>query len=609
MLAITLCLAGAYVAPFVQRGWIPHDEGAIALSAERVSSGRRAAPRLRRGIHRRLSYLHAAAFRIGGVRLSSLRYFLFVAFLAFLAAVFGIARRLGPIPLAFGLTLLAAVWSVPNYFASLPSWYNLFFATFTALALTRFIESPRRRWLVVAGLCAGASVLIKQVGFYAIAAGLLFLVDRERRTSSAAGHPTAARPTLFLAAKAGGALAFCALLVAVFGRRGSPMDVVEFVLAPAALAAFTVWDEVRHGRGQSIYRFRSLIGLVAPFLAGAAVPMAAFGGVFAASGSLRFLLHDVFVRSVDPSKHAQYPSLEPRILLPALLYAIVLVVPAPFGGRRGRTVAVAVGIGAVLALCLGFGAQPDVYGAAWNAARSLPLVVTAGAVALLARGAPARDEAAGSRVFLLATMGALVALVQFPFASPIYFCYVAPLAALGMAAVVRSDPRAPRLLHAVLLAFFFLFAAIWMNRGYVFQLGRYFAPYEARGFLAMPRGGLHVPIADARDYTSLIDALASRPAEGGLYAGPDCPEVYFLSGRRNPTRFFFDYQGELYEPEALLRFLEERGIATVVIDRAPAFSRPLPETFIAALRLRFSEPERIGRFLLFRRAPARAGRL
>ena len=596
---LAVALSALYAIPFVLRGWIPHDEGTIAQSAERVLQGEVPHRDFDEGYTGGLSYLHAAAFRVVGVRLSSLRWLLYAAFLPFLAAVFGIARRLGPPWLAFALTLLAAVWSVPNYFASLPSWYNLFLATFAALALMRFIEAPRRRWLVMAGLCAGLSVLIKQVGLYAIAAGILFLVDRERRTSSEDGRDFDRRPTIFLASKAAGALAFFALLAAIFGRRGNFMDAVEFVLPPAALAAFTVWDEARRGRGRSADRFRSLSAMLVPFLAGAAAPIVAFGAWFATAGSLRLLLHDVFVRSIDPTKYAESAALDPRLLLPAALFAIILVFPTTFGGRRERKVAALTAVG--LALILLFGGLPGVYRPAWNSARSLPLAVVAGAVALLARDDAARADIAESKVFLLASMGALVALVQFPFPAPIYFCYAAPLAALGMAAIVRADPRAPRRLHAVLLVFFFLFAAVWMNRGYVFRLGRYFSHYEALGFLAMPRGGLHVPIADAREYWTLFEALASRPASGGLYAGPDCPEVYFLSGRPNPTRYFFDYQGELYDPDALMRFIDDRGIATVVIDRYPAFSRPLPETFLASLRRRFSEPETIGRFLLFRR--------
>lgn len=440
-MVLAVAIVAIYARPFVLRGWIPHDEGTIGQSAERVMRGEVPHRDFDEGYTGALSYLHAAAFRAFGVRLSSLRWLLYGALLVFAAAVYALGSRLGPPWLALALTLLATVWSVPNYFASLPSWYNLFFATYAALALTKFIEAPRHRWLVIAGLCAGLSVLIKQVGFYAIAAGILFLVDHERRTSSAAGRDAGERPLLFLAVKAAGAVAFFVLLVAIFGRRGSLMDAVEFVLPPATLAAFTVWDEARRGHGRSRDRFRSLIASLVPFLAGAAVPVVAFGAFFAASGSLRPLLHDVFVRSIDPTRHAQYPALEPRILLPALLYAIVLVVPTVIPRQRERTVAIAVG--AVLALGVAFAAQPDVYRVSWDAARSLPLVVTAGAVVLLARDDPDRDECASSRVFLLASMAALVALVQFPFASPIYFCYVAPLAALAMAAVVRSDPRSP----------------------------------------------------------------------------------------------------------------------------------------------------------------------
>ena len=600
-LLLAVAIVAVFARPFVRRGWIPHDEGTIGQSAERVLQGQVPHRDFDEGYTGGLSYLHAAAFRAFGVRLAVLRWLLYGAFLLFAAAVYALSSSLGPPLLALALTLLAAVWSVPNYFASLPSWYNLFLATFAALALARFLETSRRRWLVIAGLCAGASVLIKQVGLYAVAAGILFLVDRERRTSSADESRADERPILFRAAKTAGAALFVALLAAVFGRRGNLMDGVEFVLPSAALAAFLVLDEARRGRGRSADRFRSLIVSLLPFLAGVAVPVAAFGGLFAARGALGPLLRDFFVRSVDPSKHAQYPSLEPRVLLPALLYAMVLVVPSAFGGPRRRVVAIAVG--AALALALAFAAQPDVYRAAWDAARSLPLAVALGAVALLLRNDPARDEAADSRVFLLASMSALVALVQFPFASPIYFCYAAPLAALATAAIVRADPRAPRALHAILLVFFLLFAALWMNRGYVFRLGRFYAPYQADGSLSMPRGGLRVPGADARDYGALVAALDALPAASRLFAGPDCPEVYFLSGRRNPTRFFFDYQGESGDdPGALLRRIEDEDIAIVVIHEAPSFSRPLPESVHAELRRRFGPPERIGRFRLYRRA-------
>src|SRR5262249_18987342 len=148
-----------------------------------------------------------------------------------------------------------------------------------------------------------------------------------------------------------------------------------------------------------------------------------------------------------------------------------------------------------------------VYRTAWNSARSLPLVVVVAAVALLGRPGDRGAALAGDRVFLLAASASLVGLVQFPFASPIYFCYVAPLAVLGAAAIVRADPRSPRLVHLVLAVFFLLFAAIWMNRGYVFQLGRYFAPYAAATRLRAPRAGIDVPAPDAREYDALLEAV------------------------------------------------------------------------------------------------------
>jgi hypothetical protein len=51
---------------------------------------------------------------------------------------------------AAGITLLAVTWSLANHPAPVPSWHNLFLATFGIAAL-RFLEDGRRRWLVLAG--------------------------------------------------------------------------------------------------------------------------------------------------------------------------------------------------------------------------------------------------------------------------------------------------------------------------------------------------------------------------------------------------------------------------------------------------------------------------
>ena len=100
-----------------------------------------------------LSMIHALAFRVFGVNLMSLRICVFLFFLAWIPAVYYIALRFTSALGAGVVTLLAVAWSYPNYPAAMPSWYNLFFATFGAAALLRYLEVRRARWLFVAGVC------------------------------------------------------------------------------------------------------------------------------------------------------------------------------------------------------------------------------------------------------------------------------------------------------------------------------------------------------------------------------------------------------------------------------------------------------------------------
>ncbi len=173
-------LSGVYAAGFLDRGWFPSDEGLLAQSAERVLGGEMPHRDYHEVYTGGLAYLHALAFRLLGVKLLSLRWLLFLSFLLFVPAVYAIAVRMVSPVIAGLVTLLLVAWSVPNYFASLPSWYNLFLATFGVLAVLRHVDTGKSSWLFVAGLCGGLSILIKIVGLYYVAAAFFFLIYREQ---------------------------------------------------------------------------------------------------------------------------------------------------------------------------------------------------------------------------------------------------------------------------------------------------------------------------------------------------------------------------------------------------------------------------------------------
>ncbi len=160
----------------LDRGWVPHDEGALAQSAERVLYGEIPHRDFDEIYTGGLTYLNAAAFRVFGPHLFSLRLPLFFAFVLWVPVLFYTYSRLVP-ALGAGLaTLLAVAWSLPNYSSPIPSWYNLFLATAGVAALYSYLESKRRHWLFCAGIAAGMSCLFKIVGLYFVAA--TFLLSR-----------------------------------------------------------------------------------------------------------------------------------------------------------------------------------------------------------------------------------------------------------------------------------------------------------------------------------------------------------------------------------------------------------------------------------------------
>jgi hypothetical protein len=89
---VAVCLVlwlgtGAYLLPFVDRGWIAHDDGMLGQTAERVLAGEIPHRDFDDPYTGGLAYLHAVALKIFGVRLLSLRWLLLGVTLAWVPVV------------------------------------------------------------------------------------------------------------------------------------------------------------------------------------------------------------------------------------------------------------------------------------------------------------------------------------------------------------------------------------------------------------------------------------------------------------------------------------------------------------------------------------------
>jgi len=608
-------LSAAAMAAYLRRGWFPHDEGTLAQAAMRVLHGELPHRDFIDVYTGGLAFVDAAAFRLFGESLLAPRIVLLGVALAWVPAVYAVARRFHA-PLAAGaLTLAAVLWSVPNYTAAMPSWFNTFLATFGLAALLRHADTRRARWLLAAGACAGVSVLVKIVGLYFLAAGVLALLFFEQThlpvdrcvaggdPETASGPATGGSPG-WRALLTGGLGAFALALLALVRPRMGGAELFAFVLPGAAVAALVAWNE-RHAPALPFaVRLRRALALVGPFLLGFALPVALFALPYARAGALRALADGVLVLPFRRLAEAATP---PPPLGPTLVAALPLAALLAMTVRSRVRPAIWVAAGIVAAVALAtVPASPSTYAWTFLSARTAIVVGVVAGCAWLARGAgrvpPARRAAALAVFATAATCG----IVQYPYSAPVYFCYVAPLGVLALAAAFALNPAPARGAGAVALAYAALFAALWVNPGYIYGMGHQWVPHDQtvalRGSMG---GGLRVRPAEARDYAILADGL--RAHAGGspwAWAGPDTPELYPLAGMRNPTPNLYEHFADqaTFEP-SLLRTLQARGVNAIVVNEHPQFSRPLSPGTMAVLAARYPSWRRAGPMVLRWREP------
>ncbi len=447
----------------------------------------------------------------------------------------------------------------------------------------------------MAGLCAGLSFLAKISGLYFLAAVFLFLLFLEQtQAQSSTVRRSVGAYSIFITA---GLLAFVFVLFKTVASV-NPGYVAHFILPGVSVALYLLWSEFNYPHTDSSVRFRQFARLVCPVLVGFLVPVLAFLILYLRAGALHSFLVGVFV---VPTRRFTFAALHPThlramnlIATTALVTFLYLAIRAQTFSKRQKAVLVCV----LLGLLLASGPIRAIYSFIWSSMALLVPVATVIAVISLAY---ATDVEIRKRqhLFLLISVLALTSLIQFPFAAPIYFCYVTPLVLLAVVAIIALRSSRNTFVFASILIFYLGFWVFRATPGFIYNLGLRYAPNQQTATLALPRaGGLHVDPKLADEYARLIPLIEQHASGDYIYAAPDCPEVYFLAGKRNPTRIlfdFFDADAANYN-QRILDAIDRTQVKAVAISTNPWFSRPMNAALVRALAMRFPESQIVGDF-------------
>ena len=555
--------------------WIPHDEGTLAGSAKRILEGQLPHRDYDEVYSGGLAYLHAGAMDLWGENLSVLRLVLILPALLFFApTLYVLARSFArPWPAA-ACALAAFAWGVPNYPAALPSWFNLMLLTAALACLLRAEQDQRPApWRIGAGFCIGLSIAIKIAGLYGLAAALIITALQEQDRSKKRDN---ARQASLLWFHLLSWLLLMVLLLALVNRRLGSSEFAFFVLPPLAAAGLVLQGE-RSACGSLAERFLALARACAALLLGVMLGLAPLLWTFLQAGALGDLWRGLFVLPSARLEYAAWPPPE----LGQLIWAVPWAVLISCGSKLPRRLQTLCWLGACACLPVGF--QQAVYSGVWKSVRALPILLV---IASLLRP---RENHAVWRSFAVAV--AFCALIQFPFSTPLYFSYVAPLVVLLAAGLLSSS--GPQL-ASLGLGFAILFPTLWFHTGTLADFGwGYFRQTKLRP-LDLSRGSLQVPPGEAELYSKILARLdMARP--GPVFAGPDSPELAFLSGRSDATQGPFAFFGE---DASEIQRLEGVELAAAIIHTKPPFSPPYSAALQSYLGGRFSDWQQIGPFLV-----------
>ena len=315
---------------------------------------------------------------------------------------------------------------------------------------------------------------------------------------------------------------------------------------------------------------------------------------YVVAGAVPDLIDGVFV-SPQSRRDLTYLATPDLVhLVPAIVVVSVLLLRGRVDRRRRNLLDAGIAAVVVLAL-IGVFASPAAYVLFFSSGSGMASVtVVVGAMLLITGRGPADPRRRELLLLLLALVGCL-ALVQFPFGAPVYYFYVAPVVAIAVVALLGDRSPGGDAFPCVLLAAFVVFGASVLDRGDLEDLGIRMASSSQTQTLA-DNASVHVSPRSKNQHNEVSRLLREHSRGAYAYAGPDLPQLYFLSGLENPTRSLFDSldTSRSARGRALVDTLRVKGVTALAIRLHPDLSDPLEPGTLRELRRRYPNGRRVG---------------
>jgi hypothetical protein len=476
---------------FHNRYWYPTDDGFYANIAERLLNGELLGRHIQ-DIHPGLiHFVHAAAMKIFGVDMVSLRYPLIAAGFLQSLFVYLLLRRRG-VPVAAAGSLASVALGIPQFVDPSPNWYALALTVVLAWWLVEIRQGAGR--LLGAGILIGTITALRQLSGVWVAMGVIVVVLLEAGQTATAESKALARGLV-------GIMLAAILWYLVVSPDTRPGTVLLIALWPTAILIWAIKNT--QTPNPVVVRVVGVLAL------GASLPLLPLLAYHIAHQSVGIWLSDIVLSALRETELKFFGGDWYGLALLAGLYQIV--------------------------------SQPDpariANGLYWVALLLAPM-----ANGLLALHALRTKNASTPRLPILAAFAAMVSTY---YAGPLYLYYsvgIVLVSLLWTITHVKRYAQWPVLATMGLSVIALVFHAGQSRRRTPVDIlgGRIVSKVwfdESR--TAIERATLRIERADIETYGSLVNLIRREVREDeDILALPNDAELYFLAKRRNPVRFY-----------------------------------------------------------------------